>query len=139
MTLTEALRALVKAGRIRSPWLTGMMVGVELPDRLICGLRITGRGRGRDDGLLYCAHTPVPLGAVAVPADGVVDVSVQDPATVGCLLALLREATGDPMACVMSSTVAAAWVVKARGVYMESYTTEGEAIAAALVALAEAL
>lgn len=88
-TLGEALVALHRCGRIRSPWLPGML-GIDA-----AGVRfrfVSGHPQGGGiiaDERLVTSLTPVgpALLSLARPA-------LQDPATRGCLLALLREASG---------------------------------------------
>lgn len=56
-----------------------------------------------------------------------------DPATLGCLLALVREAWGEPMACLFSG--AGGWVVLGELTQPDIwYPTEAEALVAALEA-----
>lgn len=110
MTLTEALAKLHAAGRIRSPWLPGQTAG---------DMRY-------DDGIYDSNGLP-----------GEPDLT--DPATVGCLLALLREASGDPL--VSPDLVNQRWR-KSPGLTRKMFWTgpaEGLAISAALIALAESL
>ena len=65
-----------------------------------------------------------------------------DPATLGCLLALVREALGDPNACVNYDPISPTWYCEAMhelngihylGVFTEA-STEAEALVAALEA-----
>ena len=53
-----------------------------------------------------------------------------DPGTLGCLLALVREASGDPDACVLHDREE--WDVWADNDYVASGPAEGEALMAAL-------
>lgn len=140
MTLTEALRALHQQRRIRSPWLPGMVaVSAEGTPCRVAVLHGSGGGAvipGWSTGTL-------PVG-VAFLTGATPDLT--DPATVGCLLALLREASGE-VVCVQHRRVPSSvdpWVVTGptstpqppwQGV---AGPTEGEAIAAALIALAGA-
>lgn len=125
MTLTEALRKLHAAGRIRSPWLSGMAWNVAWEDRKHV-TRLPVRGR--------------------VPYDGPHDWSrpdLTDPATVGCLAALAREASGDATLHAQLGAVVG-WCVYDRDGDMlfpnqPVHDTEGDAWAAVLVALAAEL
>lgn len=76
----DALRALHEQGRIASPWLAGMLAR---------------RQTGPCSGSYRYSDLVVREGRVY--ADGVPD--PDDPATLGCLLALVREAYGDPRIC----------------------------------------
>ena len=70
------------------------------------------QGRSWDDSLLWRWNS-----AIDVP-------DLRDPATVGCLLAMVREAWGDPTLCTRF----------ADGVWNGGYSTEAEALVAALEA-----
>ena len=61
---------------------------------------------------------------------------LNDPATVGCLLALVREAWGDPMAFAAVNTDGGGspWRVSTRAGWVGHYPTEAEALVAALEA-----
>jgi hypothetical protein len=137
VTLTEALAKLHEAGRIRSPWLPGMHTAPEgwrvlYLDR-DTGVAVTYRD-GTDGGLLMVHPSRV--------ASAHIDLT--DPATVGCLLALLREASGDPEAVVGLDSEEGKrgnWWTNSSNEWARDHdgATEGDAIAAALIALAEAL
>ena len=121
MTLTEALVALRKAGRLRNQWLPGMLLSRYPldPDEEEYVVRY--------DGI-------APIGRDRMhPVFG-------DPATVGCLLALLREATGEPGAYTAPSPTTSEvdhWECHTGNAsFLEP--TEGEAIVAALIALVAA-
>lgn len=60
----------------------------------------------------------------------------EDPATIGCLLGLVREAYADPKASCFFSRMIGAWVVNVRGVDdpIESYVSEWDALANTLLA-----
>lgn len=73
-------------------------------------------------------HRSVPFDEVDAPLP-----DLTDPATLGCLLALVREASGDPEACALPEL--AAWAVWAENRCLASGPTEGEALMAALRAL----
>ena len=62
-----------------------------------------------------------------------------DAATVGCLLALVREAWGDPSLCVVLDTSDGRWCVERRcgDIRVFQYGTQGDTEAEALVAVLE--
>lgn len=86
---------------------------------------VRGAGRVRDDGLY-------------TPGDAFPDLT--DPATLGCLLALVREAWTSPHASVLSPKahdskhpgLIGKWVVRSGGVLCFSGATEAEALIVAL-------
>lgn len=131
MTAAEALRVLHERGRIRSPWLPGM--------RLIAGP--LDSYRWTETGWLWAsgARSPADLDMHGEP-------DLTDPATVGCLLALLREAVGPwtPEGRAGATIEQSrhgwhVWVQTGPGARDQYQAwTEGGAIAAALIALAEA-
>jgi hypothetical protein len=138
-TLTSALRALHAAGRVRSPWLPGMR-GI---DKNGCPFRMGHPHRCGDwfvfDERMVDRLTPVGFAFLAL-----VQPDTSDPATVGCLLALLREASGDPGMCTerwesVNSIAGYSWAVRGYDYLSMPHPTEGGAIGAALVALAEGL
>lgn len=127
MTLAEALAKLHKAGRIKQSHLPGMLTDYG---------HVWGKARW----------------PARKPASGCFVLT--DPVTVGCLLALLRKASGDPRVRVFwdddqgRRPASLAWIVlvdadppetsgQANAVYKAA--TEGEAIAAAIIALAHSL
>ena len=64
-------------------------------------------------------------------ADALPDLT--DPATLGCLLALVREAWGDPFLCPAADRETGWWLNGYAAVdYLQSYRTEAEALVAAL-------
>ena len=65
---------------------------------------------------------------------------VTDAATVGCLLALVREAWGDPTLCVVLDTSDGRWCVERRcgDIRVFQHGTQGDTEAEALVAVLEA-
>ena len=66
-------------------------------------------------------------------ADALPDLT--DPATVGCLLALVREAWGDPFLCPAADRETGWWLNGYAAVdYLQSYRSEAEALVAALEA-----
>jgi hypothetical protein len=112
MTLPEALQRLHAAGKIRSPWLGGMAFNVgrgHIPIRFTFG--------EVDDGdWLPTEHGYTP--------------DLTDPATIGALTALVREASGDEYD---------GWAkIPFKGLLGRG-ETEGAALSAALIALAEGL
>lgn len=145
MTLTEALAVLHRAGRIRSPWLPGMWTDTHV--------RITETQHDGYPGLIEVADDEGtawvrPVGVeIRGYDDEECDIGspvTDDSATVGCLLALLREARRDP-------GIVTDYHVAQRGdltteVWWTAYScsddtewagrpTEGEAIEAALISL----
>jgi hypothetical protein len=134
VTGAEALKALHEMGRIRSPWQPGMLVrgGGYLPHSL------TGSHWGEVTERLLAPMTPY----LDNPRP-----DLTDPATVGCLAALLREASGDrcasasPVEFFQSREYTGRWF--ARWAHpIEGFedgpegATEGEALINALIALA---
>ena len=66
-------------------------------------------------------------------ADALPDLT--DPATLGCLLALVREAWGDPFLCPAADRETGWWLNGYAAVdYLQSYRSEAEALVAALEA-----
>jgi hypothetical protein len=127
MTLPEALQRLHAAGKIRSPWLGGMAFNVgrgHIPIRFTFG--------EVDDGdWLPTEHGYTP--------------DLTDPATIGALTALVREASGDEYARARYSASNKEWHVyygwakiPFKGLLGRG-ETEGAALSAALIALAEGL
>lgn len=118
MTLADALRVLHEAGRIANPWLPGMLVrmppskGANESQRIIYasrdgreilsveeGVPYAYRWKMRPDGWVVESMddgvwTPEAVTHYSTPRTWTPD--TDDPATLGCALALLREATGDP-------------------------------------------
>lgn len=135
MTLTQALGALHRAGRIRSPWLPGMLVVHDYPaeDEHPPGqLRYRMSGEGE-----HCiGYLPWDPPEVEVTPD------LTDAATVGCLLSLLREATGELATSALWDRRTSSWWVANSDTELDGNTegdTEAAAIEAALLALASAL
>lgn len=125
-TCRDALRRLCEQGQIASPWLPGMAWRVARTAPLD---EISGRC------LLPLLTYPYP-GAVPDPTD---------PATQGCLLALVREAAGhltislvycEPMHPEQACGWAMQWADSRLPLWGSDYDTEAEALVAALVALA---
>lgn len=116
----EALDALHRAGRIRSPWLRGMLVRKARAPGI--QLRLTEATWAGPDDWELC---------------------LTDPATVGCLTALAREASGDPTLHAIGSRDMSGgieWLVDSpnlRAGYIAA--AEGDALATAIIAMAEAL
>lgn len=117
MTLTDALRVFRDRG-IGLPW--GMLWIRATDDARVRG--------GDSDVDLFNLISPPGASEGWQP-------SLVDPATVGCLLSLLREAS-EPTTYV--APVSDHWECYC-GAEVHLAATEGEAIAAALVAVAEAL
>lgn len=59
---------------------------------------------------------------------------LSDPGTLGCLLALVREAWEDPSICTAVDNTGCGWWVNGRNVPMTLYGSEAEALVAALEA-----
>lgn len=138
MTLVQALAALHAAGRIRSPWLPGMLAVRRRHDPVEMARVVqTHAGRvtvwaNRDvEGIDWVISTEREDGW---PDD--VEVA-HDPASDGCLLALLREASCDPLRRTSPRLIGGWGMVSRRFDVAEGLgDTEGEAIAAAIIALA---
>jgi len=143
MTLTEALALLHKAGSIRC---IGGDPAKSLPLDAPGTARIDVRGftwRCGQDGLwrhdrgLYHGSDYAPQ----MEAGSSWEYALTDPATRGALLDIAREAWGDPGIHIAPHSSGAIWWVytgKGHGP-IGSGPTEGEAIAAAIIAAAEAL
>lgn len=142
MMLTEALAALHAAGRIQAPWPSGMRVllpiGNGIPDR--AGRIVAANRRGIQLLEWEAVTDRRTWGAADIPRHWRPD--LEDAATRGCLLALLREATHCSTVHVAPNVVVgwAVWRSCSTGNGWERLhgegRTEGEALTAALVALA---
>lgn len=125
MTLAEALIALHKAGKIARPTRPGMRVNSALPQDPPQWDRVEDRDDPND---LY-------------PHEAI---DITDAATVGCLLAMLREVLGEPLALPFPYDLHGQIRWAAPGGAYEGLgvgapgtgETEGRAIASALIALA---
>lgn len=125
LTLGQALRRLHEAGRIAHWHRDGMQY-------------LTSDGPWRPE--------PSDLDARWRPKPSE-SPDLEDAATRGCLLALLREATGDPLVCLLSHSrgwpLQVSWTCATgnptKGSLGAVGDTEGHALAAALVAVAENL
>lgn len=162
MTPGEALRALHAAGKNRSPWLPGMVVYASGCPLAASTTRITHVHGPSHEGWVDTQHGPrlftsCPEGRYFEPVAGVrrwrtgarhdlwepfLDRPTEDPATVGCLAALAREASGDPGLSAQAPTDphGGNWyiLVPSEGAWAtdSGAPTEGEAWAAFLIALA---
>ena len=108
MTLAKALQILQKANAIKSPWLSGM--------------------RDAERGTRYMTSS-----------NAIWDIDhpdITDPATKGCLLTLLREASEDNRIYVRQEFSGQRWAVHSPYKSWPVKDTEGEAIQAALITLA---
>lgn len=150
MTLTEALHRLHRAGKIRSPWLPGMKLVGAYADY---PARVHAFGERPFDTEDVVAEEPLrwwvePETRDGGPYKGPYLPDLTDPATVGCLAALAREATGNPTLMVDCDDARS----KARGAPVwhafswragtpdyPRFDTEGEAWASVLIRAAEAL
>ena len=106
-------------------WMPGMLAALD---------GIGGDYRARvcrvDNGLFWSDATPLPYALASYVPD------LSDPATLGCLLALVRKAWGDPTLCVVLDTSDGRWCVGCweDGLAMRGRggATEAEALVAAL-------
>lgn len=126
MTLPSALSALAAAGHIRSPWLPGMRFQCAAHPLASTDFFRCTEDDDRDDLL--------------DEEDWTIDLT--DPATLGCLLALVREASGHLRVFCSKDANGFWWVWKDDSTFnvlvrVEGQYTEGAALSAALVALAE--
>lgn len=141
MTLTEALAALKAAGKIKSAWLPGMR-GVKtnaLAQRVdVAVIAINRDGSALVLSLMAGARTVLaPVLPVSAEFLSGCAPELDDPATLGCLLALVREASGDPRAYLSPLWTMTGWCcVWHEGDVEYEADTEGEAIAAALIRMA---
>ena len=109
-------------------WMPGMLAALD---------GIGGDYRARvcrvDNGLFWSDVTPLPYALASYVPD------LTDAATVGCLLALVREAWGDPSLCVVLDTSDGRWCVERRcgDIRVFQYGTQGDTEAEALVAVLE--
>jgi len=136
MTLATALHKLAAAGRIKSPWLPGMFVAV--PPSLVFRKPGLGRIVAADDTTVSACRDERTVSEYLPEQVGAPDLT--DPATLGCLLALVREASG--WATWVVPVDLTEWVVNRRSGNTVVYNvatgdSEGAALAAALIALAE--
>ena len=129
MTLTEALDALEKAGRIKSRWLPGMLAE---------------RWSGPCHGTRRCIDSDWRNGFPG--SDWSPDLS--DPMTALGMLLLAREAWGDPSLalCCIDEAIPSEWAWTDNGLSPAAavdlhgeWPTESEAITAAIIAAAEGL
>ena len=107
---------------------------IELAERAVAckGFRrVPGMRCVRNDGLSYvvvCAVSASKVEPTWLP-------DVTDAATLGCLLALVREAWGDPFLCPAADRETGWWLNGYAAVdYLQSYRSEAEALVAALEA-----
>lgn len=135
MTLTQALRALHKAGKITNPWPRGLRV--LWTSYAAAGRVVASSQRGIQILEWEAAVERRTWGHDQVPA--AFEIDLDDPATRGCLLELIREATDRPIAYAYKPLTA--WVVcdHPGNPALGTGWTEGEAIAAAIVRLAEGM
>ena len=107
-------------------WMPGMLAALD---------GIGGDYRARvcraDNGLFWSDATPLPYALASYVPD------LSDPATLGCLLALVRKAWGDPTLCVVLDTSDGRWCVgcwEDNGIAMRGRggATETEALVNAL-------
>ena len=148
MTLTDALAALQAAGKIQD-W-------TEMGGLLLCSehqpdggfFRICPGWNSYEDEIVEGRFGPTVRGEDWTELLDQPDVVLDDPATIGCLLALLREASDGHATCVPDGSdpqggpYSGPWVCEfyypSQPAYVsEIAPTEGEAIAAGLIALAE--
>jgi hypothetical protein len=153
MNLTEALARLCKADKIASPWGPGMrVICTEDPDfgghavgeayriREVNGPLCFGQGEGEDGGARDFAAPGFEEALWRWRTRGEPDLT--DAATVGCLLALAREAAGCPWLSVVGGPDGF-WRIDAEDGPewvrdLHSLATEAEALSACIIAAAEA-
>lgn len=144
MTLGRALRILHERGRLAQPWLPGMLLKDELSSAMFVRLAWA------DDVYWHGAygrkgHKPINGGWLRIHHVNRNDYTPDrtDPATVGCLAALAREALRDPLAHVRWTSRGdhLGWFLSCPnlGWMPGPYDTEGAAWGAALIRLAREL
>jgi hypothetical protein len=140
MTLGQALRVLHERGRIAAPWLPGMLLTDELSSSMVVRLawadEVYWHGAYGRNG-----NKPISGGWLRIRRSNASDYTpdTTDPATVGCLAALAREALRDPAAHARPSA-GAMWTAEfPRLLVGYRADTEGEAWARALLQLADEL
>lgn len=151
LTLPEALRRLHAAGRIVAPWLSGMLLA-EWDARTTARVAWFDGDGGQRVNLSYsCPSEGVAQGGWLRVESAKLYAwrgpALDDPATVGCLTALLREAANDPAIYLCpdehEEEGLQGWDVRQPLLYgskgLGYGETEGQALAAALVLLAEGL
>ena len=147
MTLTEAIARLHKTGKIESPWRAGMVITLVRKAHAGPGAGSTVRLLVDERPNVWTIHDLARTGfnSVGIAQQHTFgEPDLTDAPTRGALLDIVREAWGDPAAYASTESTeseGADWGIFTSGdaIIVHRASTEGDAIAAAIIAAAEAL